>query len=178
MGRIFKLILIIILTIGSIWALVHYIRMDKFAFAWILNFLLMFFVAVFTETLNSQLSSSYFDEKSWEQRGQLYQTLGTNFYRKLLVLTGWEKLTRKANPIERSNETLKKLHYQTKKSELDHVIILLIVAVFNVFAAFKVGVAKSLWWLLLNILFNLYPIFLQRYNRPRIQRAINLSRRQ
>ncbi|HEY0176876.1 MAG TPA: hypothetical protein VGC08_10890 [Pedobacter sp.] len=79
--------------------------------------------------------------------------------------------------MEKNTKALMNLHYQTKKSELGHVIILLIVLGFNVFVAFKFGVLKSLWLLVLNILLNLYPIFLQRYNRPRIERAINLSKR-
>jgi hypothetical protein len=40
--------------------------MDDFAFAWALNFLLMFFVLAFTETLKSNLTSSYYNGKAWE----------------------------------------------------------------------------------------------------------------
>jgi hypothetical protein len=177
MRKTLILILIVIITIGSMYALVHYIRMDGFAFAWTLNFLLMFFVVAFTAALKSQLTSSYYKEKGWEQRGKIYEHLGINFFRKLLVWIGWERIIRKSNPIEKNTKALVNLHYQTKKSELDHLIILLIVIGFNVFVAFKFGLLKSIWLLLLNVLLNLYPIFLQRYNRPRIERAINLSRR-
>jgi hypothetical protein len=54
---------------------------------------------------------------------------------------------------------------------------LIIVLGFNIFVAFKFGILKSLWLLILNILLNLYPVLLQRYNRPRIERAINISKR-
>ena len=172
-----KLILITAFTIGSICGLVYYIRMDGFSFAWALNFLLMFCVLAFTETLKSQLTSSYYHQKEWERSGEIYERLGINFFRKVLVWIGWEKLNKKANPIEKNTNVLMNLHYQTKKSELGHVIILLIVLGFNVFVALKFGALKSLWLLVLNILLNLYPIFLQRYNRPRIERAINLSKR-
>lgn len=174
--RRYKLWIITIFTIGSICALVHYIRMDGFAFAWALNFLLMLCVFAFTEALKSQLNSSYYNEKGWEQRGKVYEHFGINFFRKLLVWIGWEKLNKKTNPIEKNTIALMNLHYQTKKSELGHVIVLLIVLGFNVFVAFKFGVLKSLWLLILNVLLNLYPIFLQRYNRPRIERAIKLSK--
>jgi hypothetical protein len=171
------LISIAIITIGSICALVYYIGMDRFSFAWALNFLLMLCVLAFIEALKSQLTSSYYNEKGWERRGKIYEYLGINFFRKLLVWTGWERLNKKSNPIEKNTNALINLHYQTKKSELGHVIILLIVLGFNVFVVFKFGVLKSLWLLILNVLLNLYPIFLQRYNRPRIERAINLSKR-
>lgn len=158
-------------------ALVYYMKMDSFPFAWALNFLLMLFVVFFTSTLKSPLASSYYHQKEWEDGGNVYERLGINFFRKLLVWIGWEKVIRKSNPIEKNTNALVSLHHQTKKSELEHLIIFAIVLGFNVFVAFKFGVIKSLWLLLLNVLLNLYPIFLQRYNRPRIERALNLSKR-
>lgn len=177
MRKTLILALITIVTIGAICALVYYIKMDGFSFSWILNFMLMLFVTFFTGALKSPLTSSYFNEKGWERRGKIYEYLGVNFFRKLLVWTGWEKVIRKANPIAKNTKALVNLHDQTKKSELDHLIIFLIVLGFNIFVAFKFGVLKSVWLLVLNVLFNLYPIFLQRYNRPRIERAIRLSKR-
>jgi hypothetical protein len=177
MKKTLILTLIAIITTSSICALVYYIRMDGFSFSWILNFMLMLFVTFFTGALKSQFTSSYFDKKEWERGGKIYEHIGINFFRKLLVWIGWEKVIRKSYPIDKNNRTLVNLHDQTKKSELDHLIIFLIVLGFNIFVAFKFGVLKSVWLLVLNVLFNLYPIFLQRYNRPRIERAIRLSKR-
>lgn len=177
MKKTLLLILITILSIGAIYALVYYVRMDGFAFAWAVNWLLMLCVSVFTTALKSELTSPYYDEKEWERKGKIYEQFGVNFFRKLLVWTGWEKVIRKSFPIEHNTKALTNLYYQTKKSELDHLIILIIVFGFNVFVAYKFGVLKSLWLLVLNVLFNLYPVFVQRYNRPRIKRAVNLSKR-
>ena len=177
MKKIFILISTAILAVGSMIALVHYIKMDSFAFAWVLNFMLMFFVVFFTEALKSQFTSAYYQEKEWEQGGKIYEYLGINFFRKLLVWIGWEKIIRKSNPVEKNTEALANLLYRTKKSELDHLIILVIVLGFNIFVAFKFGLLKSLSLLLLNIILHVYPIFLQRYNRPRIARALRLSKR-
>jgi hypothetical protein len=177
MKKNLTLVLIAIVTLASIWALVHFMGTDSFSFAWALNFLLMFCVFAFTEALKSELTSPYYHEKEWERRGKIYEHLGIHAFRKVLVWTGWEKLNKKSNPVEKDTTALMNLHYQTKKAELGHVFILFIVLGFNVFVAFKFGVLKSLWLLVLNVLLNLYPIFLQRYNRPRIERAINLSRR-
>jgi len=85
MRKTLILILIAIATIASIYTLVHYIKMDGFSFSWILNFLLMLFVVVFTGALKSPLGSPYFNEKEWEGRGKTYEYLGINFFRKLLV---------------------------------------------------------------------------------------------
>src|SRR5689334_14973634 len=102
MRKTLILALITVITIGSICALVYYIRMDGFSFSWILNFMLMFFMVAFTGTLKSKLTSSYFNEKKWEGRGEIYERLGVNFFRKLLVWIGWEKVIRKSNPIEKN----------------------------------------------------------------------------
>lgn len=177
MIKTLKLILISIFGIASIYALCYYMRLDGLSFAWALNFLLMLCMLAFTEALESPLASSYYNEKVWERGGRIYESIGINFFRKLLVWIGWEKLNKKSSPVGKNIKFLTDLHYQTRKSELGHVIILLIVLGVNVFVAFKFGVLKSLWLLGLNILLNLYPIFLQRYNRPRIARAINLSKR-
>lgn len=177
MLKTLKLTLIIAVTIGLVYILAIYIRMDSFSFAWVLNFLLMTGVLAFTETLKSNLASSYYNENKWERGGKIYEQLGINFFRKLLVWVGWEKLNKKNNPVVKDTQALMHLHYQTKKSELGHVIILFVVFGFNVFVALKFGFVKSLSLLILNVLLNLYPIFLQRYNRPRIERAISLSKR-
>ena len=168
---------IIIVTIGLTYALIYYVGIHVFLFAWILNLMLMMCVFKFTETLKSQFTSPYYEEKKWEARGKIYEFLGINFFRKLLVWIGWERLNKKSNPIEKNTKALMHLQYRTKQSELGHIIILFIVLGFNIFVAFEFGILESLWLLTLNILLNLYPIFLQRYNRPRLNRAINLSKR-
>ncbi|PIF46334.1 hypothetical protein CLU96_3364 [Chryseobacterium sp. 52] len=79
---------IVLITIGLVYILVRYIKMDQFSFAFALNFMLMACTLAFTETLKSPLHSPYFNEKTWEGRGKIYESLGINFFRKLLVGIG------------------------------------------------------------------------------------------
>lgn len=167
---------IIIVTIALTYGLISYIEMPSFLFAWILNFLLMMCVFSFTESLKSPFSSSYYEQKKWEEKGKVYELLGIHFFRKLLVLIGWEKLNKKANPVDKNTKALLHLHYRTKQSELGHIIIFFVVLGFTVYVAFTFGILKAMWLVLLNIVLNLYPILLQRYNRPRLERAIILSK--
>ena len=176
MRKTLILIMIVIITACLVGALVYYIKIDSFSFAWSLNFLLMMAALSFTETLKNGLNSSYYEEKHWERKGKVYENLGINVFRKILVWIGWEKLNKKTNPVKKDIAALQHLHFQTKKSELGHLIILVIVFGFNLFVAFKFGVLSSLWLFALNVLLNLYPIFLQRYNRPRIERAIHVAK--
>jgi hypothetical protein len=176
MRKLLILTFIIIVTAGLTYAIVKYVGMQGFLFAWVLNLMLMMCVFLFTQTLKSRLSSSYYKEKKWELRGEFYEFIGINYFRKLLVLLGWEKLNKSDNPVKKNTDALLHLQYRTKQSELGHIIILFIVLGFNVYVAFEFGFLESLWLLVLNILLNLYPIFLQRYTRPRLERAIILSK--
>ncbi|WP_276088297.1 hypothetical protein [Pedobacter sp. JY14-1] len=177
MKKQLTLTLIVIVSIGAVYAMAKFIKMDTFPFAWALNFLLMGCVGFFSDAQQSDFNSPYFDEKKWERGGEIYEYLGVNVFRRLLVLVGWEKLTRKALPIGNDTASLSKLYVQTKKSEQNHIIIFIIVLGFNVYVALKFGFTKSVWLLVLNVLLHLYPILLQRYNRPRIKRILRLSER-
>lgn len=167
----------IVVTIVMIYFFVSWIGLKGFLFAWVLNFTLMTSVFVFTEALKAPLQTHYFREKPWERNGKTYERLGINFYRKMLVVLGWEKLNKKDNPVAKNLEALNHLEYRTRQSEFGHLIIFFIVLGFNIFVAVQSGISASLWLLVLNVLLNLYPIFLQRYNRPRLQRVIALSKR-
>jgi hypothetical protein len=176
MRKIMLLGIIILVTIVLTYGLVSYKGVLGFSFAWILNFMLMMCVLMFTETLKSKFDSAYYKTKDWEKKGKIYESFGINIFRKLLVLVGWEKLNKKANPVKNDLESLIHLEYRTKQSELGHLIIFFIVLGFTIYVALKFTFAESLWLLFLNIIFNVYPILLQRYNRPRLQRALALFR--
>lgn len=177
MRKYLFIFLIIAGTVLMLYYLVSRIGVKGFLFAWILNFMLMMCVFLFTETLKSPLQANYFREKNWERKGITYERLGINIFRKLLVMVGWEKLNKKDNPVAKNLKALNHLENRTRQSEFGHVIIFFIVLGFNIFVAVQYGFLASIWLLILNILLNLYPVFLQRYNRPRLQRAIELCKR-
>ena len=168
------LIVIILFTVALTVGITYYIGVKGFLFAWILNFILMLCILMFTETLKSNFKSNYFKEKVWEKGGKIYEKLGINIFRKLLVLIGWEKLNKKANPVKNDIDALTILAYRTKQSELGHIIIFFIVLGFTICVSIEYNFAESLWLILLNIILNVYPILLQRYNRPRLYRALKL----
>jgi len=171
------LLLLLPLTISSlaIYGVAVWKGMDSFLFAWILNFMLMMCLLSLTQTLKPKLTSNYYATKQWENGGRIYRYIGVNLFRKILVWIGWEKLNKKTNPVEKSLNSLSALEYGTRQSEFGHLVIFMIVLVITVFVALKFGLSKA-WWLLgLNLILNFYPIILQRYNRPRLKRAMLLG---
>ncbi len=130
-------------------------------------------VAYITQTFNLQLTSTYYHSKEWEDEGRIYKCFGVQGFRKMLVWIGWEKLNKASNPVKKSLDALKNLEYNTRQSEFGHLIIFLLVLALTVFVGFYYGFKQTLWLLLLNILLNAYPIGVQRYNRPRLQKIMD-----
>jgi len=176
MKKYLSLFVIVLVTAALVYVLVRTIGIQKAGFAISLNFLLMGGALMFTETLKSKLQYAYFGQQPWEAGGRFYKPFGINLFRKLLVIIGWEKLGKATKPVGKGAETLANLHYRTKIDELGHIIVLMVVSAFTVVVAIRFGLAKTLPLLLSNILLNLYPIMLQRFNRPRIARAMKLSK--
>ena len=134
----------------------------------------MLLVLAGTQTFEPALTASYFQIKIWENGGKIYKQFGVNLFRKLLVKVGWEKLNKAANPVKKNMAAIKHLEYKTRESEFGHLLIFFIVLAVAIFVGFYYGFAKSLSLHILNIILNLYPIFIQRYNRPRLQKIMQL----
>jgi len=119
------------------------------------------------------LKSSYFNSHPIEAEGKIYKYLGVHYFRKLLVLIGWEKSRKKETPIRKSLILLEYYEYRTRASEFGHGIIAIIVAVVTLYVAIEYSFKETIWLIILNIFLNLYPIMSQRYNRPRVRRVIS-----
>jgi len=115
-------------------------------------------------------NSVYFNTLQFEENGRIYRFFGVHLYRKLLVWTGWEKISRKDLKIIKKEEALKRAEQGSRSSEAGHAIIFLIVMLVTFIVANTWR--EALWLIVLNVLLNLYPIIVQRYNRPRYKRLL------
>ena len=141
-----------------------------FTFAWVLNFVLMAWYTYIDSLFKWKYEFSCFDSKSFEKEGALYEYLGVNIYRKLLVWTGWERMRIKENKIRNSRTSLEHAEFKSRSSEAGHSVIFLIVTLITVLVPNMFR--EALWLITLNILLNAYPVFVQRYNRPRYRRLL------
>ena len=148
----------------------RFVGFTGFSFAWVFNFILMIWYTYLDSLFNWKLNSKYFETNSFEKGGSIYEYFGVHYYRKLLVLVGWEKISRKKNKILNDRKSLELAEYGSKSSEMGHSVIFLIVLVVTFLVANSLR--QAFWLILLNLLLNLYPVFVQRYNRPRYQRIL------
>lgn len=172
MDKILKLFFVIVFVACTVVAVALWQGLTSILFAWVLNLMLMVGVLYITQTFKPRLISTYYNSNKWEAEGKIYKWFGVDEFRKVLVWVGWEKINKASNPVKKNLDALRHLEYSTRQSELGHLIIFFIVSIFTLFVASHYGVIQASWLFLLNVILNVYPIGVQRYNRPRLRKAI------
>ena len=148
----------------------------SFLFAWVFHLMFMMVVLSVMEAAMPKLRSRYFSISAWESDGRIYERLGVNLFRKILVWIGWEKLNKKNNTVEKSVASLQHIEYLTRQAEFGHLLILCVVTIMSIVIIMIYDFSTAFWLLILNIILHLYPIIVQRYNRPRFQKTIEKLR--
>lgn len=120
----------------------------------------------------------YFSSKKFElyKNKTIYDLLGIKWFKKYLITDGdlirhWRKVKSISSGKNKLDE-LYKAERETRKYEIIHLIFLLI---FILIVAVKFKSITPFNWaiiLSINLYANIYPIFLQRYNRIRIIRVL------
>ena len=173
MSKYLRVCLVLLFAVCVVGAIALWQGLFTFLFAWVLNFMLMMCVLYINQTFKPRLESAYYNSKKWENDGKIYKYFGVDGFRKILVWVGWEKLNKASNPVKKNLDALKHLEYNTRQSEFGHLIIFFIILPPALYIAFYFGFKQSLWLFILNVILNAYPIVVQRYNRPRLKKAIN-----
>lgn len=110
---------------------------------------------------------------------QLYEKLGIiRFKRAMLNLVGKENAKKMGwHPLSESSgqvdDALRIFIRKTKLNELVHLLVLIALLVASIKLFAEGQLAQGLVVIIINIPFNIYPIFLQRYNRRRILDYLN-----
>ena len=168
-----KWIIVLITTGGmALFILFPFMKMSSASYSITLNFILMIWMSIAETLLKPELTSAFFNSHRIEKEGEIYKHLGVHFFRKFLLLSGWEKSRKKETPIRRSLIILEYYEYRTRASEFGHSIIAIIIIFISIYVCVVYSFKETIWLIILNILMNIYPIMTQRYNRPRVRRVI------
>lgn len=173
-----KIILWIVVTLLFSWLVILALKqfpklfpIDGFFFAFELHFILMAWYAFSLSKLNLNYRSSYYNLKPFELNGRLYKYLGVNIFRAFLKVIGWNKISDQSNGrVIKNLERIKKREKHTREAEFAHAILFLHFIVIALYFSSKYNV---FWLLFLNVILHLFPIFIQRYNRPRYSRILD-----
>lgn len=129
-----------------------------------------FAFAVFGSPIEKILPSKYYQIQYPKKFNQWFKKLGSEQYRKLLLATVWRKKEMQKNYFDGTINGIIDFEAKTKKSEFGHLIPFILITVICVFL-----VIKNLYWaafftMFINIIFNFYPVILQRHHRSRLSR--------
>lgn len=121
----------------------------------------------------------YFKPKTFEFYGgkTIYEWVGIKTYKKYLPTTGdIVRKRRNITQIKISNsdklEELYKYERKTRNYEWRHIIGVIIFILLTIMLDRKLTIFDWIFLPILNLYVNIYPIFLQRYNRIRIIRVL------
>lgn len=119
----------------------------------------------------------YLKPKSIEADGKLYERLGIQTFKKITPFEILGRIqNRKIKTLKKMNATgLKKYFKDTVAGEIAHLFSFVFLLSIALFFVIENLYGYSVTLLLINILVNLYPIFLMRYNRFKISRVLKIS---
>lgn len=154
------------------WLFLSSINHNMFWFSLCFNFTCMSWIGMIELQLRLKLMSSYYNSYYFENGGKIYIFLGVNQFRWVLNIIGWEKIRKLSTPVSRDLNALEKYERFTRSGEFGHAIAAIIVLALTIYVYVSYGFRYTVWLVIFNILLNIYPIILQRYNRPRIRAII------
>jgi len=122
----------------------------------------------------------YFEPRKLEQWGgrSIYEFLGVRFFKRYLLPTELLlfRLRGKKAAMQGGQEVLKaelkRLEWETRRNEVIHSLALLLTVFFWYFRLPQLPIVEFLVIFAINLYVNVYPIFVQRYNRFRIMRLL------
>lgn len=139
------------------------------AFAFLLVWSIMCWVALVSMAFPLRLPASYYELRPGERDGRRYERLGVLVAKRLLRRGPLHLFSPKLHfPPVRDAQGLAKLDAQMRRAETDHVYMFLAVVLVIGHALARGWWDAAAWTLLFNILINGYPVMLQRYNRARL----------
>ena len=122
---------------------------------------------------------SYFEPNRLELWGErpIYELLGVRFFKRYLLPT--ELLVnrlRGGTAMQGGQDVLKvelkRLEWETKRNEVIHLLALLLITCILLVKSPQLSAMQVLLIFAVNLYVNVYPIFVQRYNRLRIVRLL------
>lgn len=133
----------------------------------------MFAFVGFSFPTSRLLPNSYYHVKNKNLNDQIYYFLGVHFFRKFLLLTFWKSKTKMKSFFNGTKSGLEAFMFSSKQAEFGHLGAFVFIQVYGVLMSLKGNVLLVFSLTIINVIFNLYPILLQRKHRIRIQKILS-----
>ena len=143
-------------------------------FAFLVNWLVMSWVAISGQIVPFPLPpEAYYAEKPFEKAGWVYEIVGVRIFKSIVRRPPFTLLSPTLKiPAEKTTSSLQGLQKEMKKAEAGHLFVFFLVLTPALYALLTAQYLGGIWLLFFNVLFNGYPVMLQRYNRIKLQELI------
>lgn len=131
----------------------------------------IFAFAGFAFPTNKILPAGYYKIQNPELLNSIYNALGVKYFRAFLLLTFYRKSDNKKY-FNGTKTGILLFDYNTRQSEFGHLMASICISVVAILVLLKGGFMAFMWIQLINLVFNVYPIILQRKHRISIERVI------
>ena len=171
-----KVVLLIAATVVAIFLVVW--TFDAFGFAspisaLLINWLAMSWVAIVGQVVNFSIASKYYDIKLFEKTGKVYERLGIRLFKKMVRRGPFSIFSPPLRfPETKTVPALRNLEREMRKAETGHLLIFILMLLLAGYAWLNGWLDAVVWMSLFNLLFNVYPIMLQRYNRIKLHELV------
>lgn len=118
------------------------------------------------------LPESYFRVRPFEDDGRLYVRAGIKSFKNLLVVTRIDDACNRLVRFSGRRSRLRDLEQGTRQAESDHLVSFLVVLLAFVYTITQRWFEVAGWLAVVNVLANVYPVMLQRYNRARVEAVL------
>ena len=145
-------------------------------FAFFVVWVPMAWLGTVSRFVRPRLPGAYHDLHTFERDGRLYERLGVGLAKRLLRRGPLAVFNPDLHlPAERTPENLTHLDQRMRDAEASHFILFVAMLGVVAHAAARGWWGAASWTLLFDVLFNGYPVMLQRYNRAVLSRRYSLT---
>lgn len=148
----------------------------QLVFALVFNLFItgVFAFAGFALPTEKLMPSKYYEINNPKKVNFWFEKIKGEWFRNFLLKTVWRKKTDQKKFFDGTISGINDFEIQTHKSEFGHLIPFVIISLICVYFAMR-----GFWWavfftMIVNVIFNFYPILLQRHHRARLARLKNI----
>ncbi len=135
------------------------------------NFALMGWAWFVFDVHRFSLDSRWFDLATFEKGGHIYRFAGLHWFQAIQKFLGWNKLLG-VPKIRMDKDMLERFEHGMRFGEATHWVCLAVLLPIAGWSVISQDGAGLIYWVLSAIVLHIYPIMLQRYNRPRVRRLL------
>lgn len=130
----------------------------------------IFAFATFALPVEHLLPESYYRIRMPKKLNNFGKSIGIECFRQFLLATVWKDKSKQKGYFDGTTAGLESFDVNTKKSEFGHVFPFVLLSIIGTVLCFYGKWLMAFTTMIINVIFNFYPVVLQRMHRARTTR--------